>query len=44
MEVLRREVGEDNMRIPEVCDVENARGPILNSRLRHNVEAEQWEG
>lgn len=43
MEVLLREVGEDNMRIPEVYDVENARGPILNSRLRHNVEAEQWE-
>lgn len=39
----RREGGEDNVRMPEVCDVETTRGPVVNSKLRHSVAAEQWE-
>ena len=39
------EEGECSMRIPEihvvVHDVHEPRGPTLNSKLRHNVEAEQ---
>lgn len=37
---MSREVREDNMRIPEVCDMKDTRGPILNFKLRHKVEAE----
>ena len=31
------------MRTPEAQDVEETVGPVLDSKLRRNVEGEQWE-
>lgn len=39
--VLSRQVGENDMRTPETQDVEETVGPVLDSKLRRNVEGEQ---
>lgn len=36
-----RQFGVVDMRTPEVRDVEETRGPVLNSKPRCNTEAEQ---
>lgn len=39
--VLSRQFGEDGMKTPEAQGVEETVGPVLNSKLRRNVEGEQ---
>ena len=41
MGILSRQFGEDDVRTPEAQDVEETVGPVLNSKLRRNVEGEQ---